>query len=64
MQIPPDALGPTPDGTAVVHLGLAGPPGKPGSSWNPASYPAETGNAPDARQLHVRFAELELTAAP
>ncbi len=70
VEIPPGALGPTPDGTAVIHLAapreLVGGQSKPrpGAVWKPASYPGEYGNSPDDRDLHLRFRALELLPGP
>lgn len=61
IEIPPDALIPTPDGTAVLRLGLAAPVGRPGTAWRPVDWPAAAGGSYDPRTLHVRFASLELT---
>ncbi|HEX5504060.1 MAG TPA: hypothetical protein VFW96_15645 [Thermomicrobiales bacterium] len=64
IAIPAGALPPTPDGTAVLHLGVTAPPGRPGSTWRPADWPAVAGATYDARDLHVRFAGLALAPAP
>ena len=64
IELPADALGPTPDGTAIVALTVAAPPGCPGSAWRPADYPEAIGASYDERMLHVRFARAELIGAP
>ena len=56
---PPGALGPTPEGTAIIGLTVAAPPGCPGSAWRPADYPEALGASYDERMLHVRFARAE-----
>ena len=70
VTIPPGTLGPTPDGTAVIALGmprtLVGKEYKPlpGSTWKPILYPAETNRSADPRELHVRFVLAELVVGP
>ncbi len=70
VTIPPGTLDPTPDGTAVIALGmpraLVGKEYKPipGTTWKPILYPAETNNSADPRELHVRFVRAELVAGP
>lgn len=63
IEIPADALPATPDGTAVLRLGLAAAPGQPGTTWRPVDWPAPAGGSYDPRTLHVRFAALELAEA-
>jgi hypothetical protein len=70
VTIPANALGPTPDGTAVIALGMprtfTGKEGKPvpGATWKPVDFPIETNHSADPRELHVRFAKAELTVGP
>lgn len=67
VTIPADTLPRTDDGTALIHLAMPrtaeGKPA-PGATWKPVNYPAQTNNSADPRELHVRFAGLELTVAP
>ena len=67
VTIPAGVMTPTEDGTALIHLALPrtaeGKPA-PGATWEPSKYPEETNNSADTRDLHVRFASLELTVAP
>jgi hypothetical protein len=70
VTIPTNALPRTDDGTALIHLavpsafdGKDGQP-DPGAIWRPIDYPQETNNSVDSRELHVRFAGMELTVAP
>lgn len=70
VTIPAGALGPTPDGTAVIVLGTPrtfnGREWKldPGATWKPILYPEATKHSTDPRELHVRFARAELTTVP
>ena len=70
VTIPPGTLGPTPDGTAVIALGmprtLVGKEYKPlpGSTWKPILYPTDTNTSADPRELHVRFVQAEVVAGP
>ena len=70
ITIPADTLPRTEDGTALIHLAMPRVfDGKnwqpaPGATWEPSKYPEETNNSADPRELHVRFAGLELTVAP
>ncbi len=67
VTIPANAIAPTADGTALIHLAIPRvPAGKkwdpaPGATWSPAQYPQETNNSGDTRILHIRFAQAELT---
>ena len=67
VTIPAGVMPPTGDGTALIHLAMPrtadGKPA-PGATWKPSDYPDETNNSADPRELHVRFASLELTVAP
>jgi len=67
IPIPANALPRTDDGTALIHLAMPrtadGKPA-PGATWKPSNYPVQTNNSADPRDLHVRFAGLELTVAP
>lgn len=66
IAIPPDALGPTPDGTAVIQIAAPqeargnGWRIAPGATWKPVDYPAESGGSADGRELHVRFRAARL----
>ena len=70
VTIPPDALAGTDDGTALIHLAVPRVyDGKdwqpaPGALWKPIAFPEATNRSADARDLHIRFAAAELTAAP
>jgi len=67
VTIPANALPRTDDGTALIHLAVPRTAdGKSilGAIWKPVDYPAQTNNSADPRDLHVRFAGLELTVAP
>lgn len=66
VTIPANALGPTPDGTAVLSLGMPRTNGKPapGATWRPILYPIETKNSADPRELHVRFVRAEVVVGP
>jgi len=70
VTIPANALPRTDDGTALIHLAMPRVfDGKnrqpaPGAIWSPSKYPDATNNSADPRDLHVRFAGLELTVAP
>jgi len=70
VTIPAGVLPRTDDGTALIHLAMPRVfDGKnwqpaPGAVWQPVNYPAQTNNSADPRDLHVRFAGLELTVAP
>lgn len=64
IAIPADALPRTPDGAALVHLGVSAPPGCPGSAWRPVDFPLAARASSDQRHLHVRFAGIELVQKP
>ena len=70
VTIPANTLGPTPDGTAVIALGMPrtfdGKEWKPvpGATWKPVEFPDETNNSADPRELHVRFVKAELSVGP
>ncbi len=67
VTIPASALPRTADGTALIHLQAprtADGKSIPGAIWKPVNYPAQTNDSADPRDLHVRFAGLELTVAP
>lgn len=70
VTIPANALGPTQDGTAIIHLAMPRVfDGKnwnpaPGAVWVPTRYPTETNNSADPRELHVRFVKAEITVGP
>ena len=70
VTIPANALGPTPNGTAVIALGMprtkSGKEWKPdpGSTWKPIDHPTPANTSADPRELHVRFVKAELTVGP
>jgi hypothetical protein len=70
ITIPAGVLPRTADGTALIHLAMPRVfDGKnwqpaPGATWEPINYPAQTNSSADPRDLHVRFAGLELTVTP
>ena len=70
ITIPADAIAPTGDGTALIHLAMPRVfDGKnwqpaPGAVWKPVNYPEETNRSGDTRELHIRFARAELMAGP
>ena len=70
VTIPAGVMPRTDDGTALIHLamprvfdGKNWQPG-PGTIWQPVNYPDQTNTSADPRDLHVRFAGLELAVAP
>jgi hypothetical protein len=68
VAIPANALPPTADGTAVLHLGIPREfkngdwKAIAGSIWRPSDYPTASGGSLDSRVLHVRFVRAELAA--
>jgi len=70
ITIPPDAIAPTDDGAALIHIAMPrvfdgkGWRPLPGAVWKPINYPAATNNSGDARELHLRFRQAELTVGP
>ncbi|HEY8601466.1 MAG TPA: hypothetical protein VIL85_23770, partial [Thermomicrobiales bacterium] len=70
ITIPPDAIAPTDDGAALLHIAIPRVfDGKnwqpvPGAVWKPINFPVDTKNSNDGRELHLRFRQAELTAGP
>jgi len=67
ITIPPDAIVPTDDGSALIHIAMPYTfDGKraPGAVWKPINFPVDTKNSNDGRELHIRFRQAELTVGP
>jgi hypothetical protein len=70
VTIPANAMPPTPDHSALLHIAMPRvPDGKkwrpaPGATWKPGDFPLDTKNSADSRELHIRFARLDVRSAP